>query len=69
MATLSDFLAMGGYGGFIWPAYAAAAGVLVLMLIASWRGLRKAERELDRLQLRLPGRRGDGSARSSRGPA
>jgi heme exporter protein D len=37
---------MGGYAGFVWPAYALAAILLVGLLAASLRQLRKAEAEL-----------------------
>ena len=39
-------LAMGGYAGFVWPAYALAAILLVGLLAVSLRQLRKAEAEL-----------------------
>ncbi|MGE0714681.1 MAG: heme exporter protein CcmD [Alphaproteobacteria bacterium] len=49
MEALSAFLAMGGYGGFVWPAYAVAAVVLVGMLAAALVRLRREERTLARL--------------------
>jgi heme exporter protein D len=49
MDALSSFLNMGGYAGFIWPAYAIAAAVLAGLLVISRRALRDAERTLDRL--------------------
>ena len=35
--SISAFLAMGGYAAFVWPAYGAAAMVLVGLLITSLR--------------------------------
>lgn len=49
--AIQTFLAMGGYARFVWPAYALAAIVLVGLLIASLRQLRKAEAELAALGL------------------
>ncbi|HEY7689417.1 MAG TPA: heme exporter protein CcmD [Dongiaceae bacterium] len=48
MSSLSDFLAMGGYAGFVWPAYAIAAAVLIGVLAVSWRQLRQARELLRR---------------------
>ena len=44
--AIRTFFAMGGYAGFVWPAYALAAILLVGLLAASLRQLRKAEAEL-----------------------
>jgi heme exporter protein D len=49
--TIQTFLAMGGYAGFVWPAYALAAIVLLGLLAVSLRQLRKAESELTALGL------------------
>ena len=46
MDALSDFLVMGGYAVFVWPAYVAATLVLGLLLAASVRGLAAREAEL-----------------------
>lgn len=40
---MSEFLAMGGYGAFIWPAYGAAAILMVGVLVLSWRSMRQRE--------------------------
>jgi heme exporter protein D len=50
-STIQDFLAMGGYAQFVWPAYGLAAVVLVGLLAISLRQLRKAEAELRALGL------------------
>jgi heme exporter protein D len=53
-----EFLRMGGYAGFVWPAYAVAALVMGALLAQSLRRYRKAQRALDDLQSRRPRRRG-----------
>ena len=71
MDGLIRFIDMGGYGGFVWGAYAAAALVLIGLWLFSWRSLRRSESELALLDRRLPGRRGGpgGAAEAARGPA
>jgi heme exporter protein D len=44
--NLADFLAMGGYGGFVWSAYGLTALMLAAMTVASLKQLRAARREL-----------------------
>ncbi len=46
------FFEMGGYAGFIWPAYGAAAVVLVGLMVLSRRALKAAETELAALDAR-----------------
>ena len=50
MSGLGAFLAMGGYAQFVWPAYGAAALVLIVLLVWTLGGYRKRQRELDALQ-------------------
>ena len=38
MQSLSDFLSMGGYGAFVWPAYGITG--LILGAVAAWAGAR-----------------------------
>jgi heme exporter protein D len=52
MEGISGWLAMGGYAAFVWPAYAAAATVLGGLAWQSWRGHRRSEAALSRLQRR-----------------
>ena len=47
---MSDFLAMGKYGIYVWPAYALAAVVLAGLAWWSLRTLRARERENDALE-------------------
>ena len=57
MSRLDAFLAMGGYAGYVWPAYAAAAIMLGGLLAWSLAGYRRAQRELETLQRTAPGAR------------
>ncbi len=57
MDGVLSFLEMGGHAGFVWGAYAAAALVLAALWLASWSALRRSEKELKRLERRLPGDR------------
>ena len=44
------WLAMGGYAGFVWPAYGIAALVLGVLAWQSWRRHRDSAVLLERLQ-------------------
>ncbi len=55
MEQYRDFLAMGGYGAFVWPAYGASALVLGWLWVSSLRRLRWLERELAAHGLAPPG--------------
>jgi heme exporter protein D len=57
MQRVVDYLAMGGYAGFVWPAYGVTAVVMVGLLVSSVRSYRARSRELDRLQDGREGRR------------
>ncbi len=52
---MGEYLAMGGHGAFIWPAYLCAAVVMVGLLVASLRALRARQNELDALERRRRG--------------
>ncbi len=43
---MTAFFEMGGYAGFIWPAYGAVTVVLVGLMALSRRALKTAETEL-----------------------
>ena len=47
---LGNYLAMGGYGAFVWPAYAVALGVLGGLAWRSWRRYRASTAALEELQ-------------------
>jgi heme exporter protein D len=42
---MTDFLAMGGYAAYVWPAYAVTAVGLIGITLASLRALHKARRD------------------------
>jgi heme exporter protein CcmD len=45
---MSQFLAMGGYAQFVWPAYALVIGVMILNIVWARRSLRRARDEARR---------------------
>jgi heme exporter protein D len=50
MNAIGGWFAMGGYAGFVWPAYGLAAIVLGGLAFLSWRRHRRSCVMLDRLQ-------------------
>jgi heme exporter protein CcmD len=50
MDGIGNALDLGGYGIYVWPAFATAAVVLCWMAFSTLRRLRGNERSLDRLQ-------------------
>ncbi|MBV9201491.1 MAG: heme exporter protein CcmD [Alphaproteobacteria bacterium] len=50
MSDPGAFLAMGGYAGFVWPAYGIAFAALGGLAAYSWRRYRASVLELERLQ-------------------
>jgi heme exporter protein D len=56
MGDIGAFLSMGGYAGFVWPAYGVALAVLGGLALFSWRRYRESTVTLERLQQNL-GRR------------
>ena len=46
MSRLLDYLAMGGYAGYVWPAMAVTAIVMAVLWIASLRALHAREAAL-----------------------
>ena len=57
MAEIGAFLAMGGYAGFVWPAYGIAFAVLGGLAVVSWRRYRESVLTLERLQQDMGRRR------------
>ncbi len=45
-----NYLEMGGYAGYVWPAFGITALVLVALALASLRSLRTREQMLEGLQ-------------------
>ncbi len=66
MEQLQTFLAMGGYGAFVWPAFGVTALVMVGLLAASLRRLLALQRAFAEQGLALPG--GGGARRGADGP-
>ncbi len=50
IGTMAEFFAMGGYAAFVWAAYGVAAAVMVGLLAATLRGLRRREALLRTLE-------------------
>ena len=66
MSNLGDWLAMGGYGGFVWPCYLLAAVLVIGLALQSWLRLAAAQRslaELDGQETERPDRSRPGGAR------
>ena len=53
MNAIESWFAMGGYAGFVWPAYGVAVIVLGGLALYSWRQHRRSSAALARLQGRL----------------
>ncbi len=56
MERIETFFAMGGYGLYVWPAYALTAAIMVAFLIATLRSLRCRKRALRNLEADAPQR-------------
>ncbi len=50
MGSLSDLIAMGGYGAYVWPAYLVAAAVMIGLAIDSRRRIKRNEALLSALE-------------------
>jgi heme exporter protein D len=66
--AILQWIDMGGYAAFVWPAYAVALAALGGLAWRSWRDHRISERALDRFQPRAGLGRGRRGA-SARGPS
>lgn len=66
MQSISEFFSMGGYAGFIWSAYGAAALILIGLVLMSVKELRARQAEVARLEAASPRRRSrDGNSDAS----
>jgi heme exporter protein D len=57
MDALAQFLAMGGYARFVWPAYGIAVLVLVVMAVQSYLAWRRQHRLWLSIEAARPKRR------------
>ena len=57
MGDLGNYLAMGGYAAFVWPAYGVAVAVLGGYVWYSWRRYRASTEALKKLQRQFRPRR------------
>ncbi len=57
MERIETFLAMGGYGAYVWPAYGLTAAVMIGFVITTLRSLRQHQKALDALEARVGPRR------------
>ncbi len=56
MTALLDYLAMGGFAWFIWPAYVFTLGFMLWITVATVRTLRANRRMLEQLEQAAPHR-------------
>ena len=61
MGAIQQYLAMGGYGAFVWPAFGVTALVMIGLWWDSVRTLRRNERALDAVQDASRRRRREGA--------
>jgi len=57
MGRVGDYLTMGGYARFVWPAYGVALIVLGGFALHAWRRYRASLKALDELQPQVRARR------------
>jgi heme exporter protein D len=62
MEQVVIFFEMGGYGAFVWPAFALTAVIMVTFAVSSLRRLRREQRVLRELEAKAPPRRRDGAS-------
>jgi len=56
MQALTNYLAMGGYAAFVWPAYALAIAVMSGLFLQGLRRYRRSQRTLEEIQRAQPAR-------------
>ncbi len=47
---MMSFFEMGGYAAYVWPAFGAAAVIMIVLLVLSLRGMRAREATLRELE-------------------
>lgn len=48
MSSLNEFLTMGGYGAYVWPAYGLAAIVVLVNVLLPLKRLRRLQADIRR---------------------
>ena len=56
MGSIREFLAMGGYAVYVWPALGLTVVVMTGLAIHAWRGLRREEIAVKQLEDALQAR-------------
>jgi heme exporter protein D len=56
MQALVNYLAMGGYAAFVWPAYALATAVMAGLFLQGLRRYRRSQRTIEEIQRAQPAR-------------
>jgi len=51
---MNNYLEMGGYAAFVWPAYGLSVIVMLGLAGTAWRSVRVRERDLAKLRDQLP---------------
>ncbi|HSZ74757.1 MAG TPA: heme exporter protein CcmD, partial [Rhizomicrobium sp.] len=51
---MKEFLDMGGYAAFVWPAYGVSVAGIVVAIVIVWRSYAKAKARLAALETRRP---------------
>ena len=62
MEAIGDFLSMGGYAVFVWPAFGVTVVVMVGLLVTSIRALRQERHTLALMESARPRRHGPGAS-------
>ena len=60
------FFEMGGYAAYVWPAFGAAAAIMIALLVQSLRAMRAREAALRKLEATARRRPGAGGADDER---
>jgi heme exporter protein D len=55
MDGLTEFFRMGGYGAYVWPAFAVVAALMGGLLASSLRAARRSDGEVEALRSRRRG--------------
>ncbi len=61
MDAIHEFLTMGGYAAFVWPAFGITVVVMAGLLVASLRGLRQERQTLELMENARPRRSNRGA--------